>query len=50
VIIDDLDDPRERGPGSTSDVCEKAGIFQFCKDEFAANYQGCSSVVGFVSW
>jgi hypothetical protein len=33
VIVDDVEDARERGPGSTAEACSTRGLFALCLKE-----------------
>ncbi|KAH9259154.1 hypothetical protein BASA81_002774 [Batrachochytrium salamandrivorans] len=51
VLIDDLDDPRERlGSHTPSQICFQLGMFASCPEELTQNFDNCEACLGFVSW
>lgn len=50
VTMDSLDDPRERGPGSTSDVCRQLGVFLLCQRELKSTDKGEMYCLKFLDW
>lgn len=49
VKIDNLDDAREYGQGSPSQVCFALGALDYCVEEMVANYDNCKPVVSVIS-
>lgn len=48
VKIDNLDDAREYGQGSPSQVCVALGALDYCVEEMVANYDNCKPVVSVI--
>lgn len=48
--IDDLDDVRERGPGSTIDAVQSRGIFNEIMKDLPGDGPATDAIFGFVSW